>query len=582
MRAALAIAAVALVVVLPAGGSTPSARILFDEPHGSSFDLVEIDADATNYLDLTPGDQTFYAGDQDGSWSPDGSRIVFTSHRDSNVSTEIYVMDADGSNQRRLTNDGPNGPQNSSAEIFDYDPAWSPLGGTIAYLKSVRAVVDVWLMYPDGSGQRALTSDGGEKFDLQWAPVGGRILFSRRDGTYAVSAGGGQPVRLVPAPAAVLSPDGARLAYGNQDGLWTAGPDGQNPARVSALYTIGPVWAPDGSTLAFVGISVFPELSTPKFGAPARQDLYTIGADGGRLRRLTGPPGEEYSTLPTGFAPSWWPDGSRLFYLSQRPYGSSGATTYVMNRDGSCEGAVAGAAAPLRRPLWRPGSQPGLGPIRCADLRVTLDLSGGAIGPAALGEAHEFRFTIDNDGSETATGLRVEARSDAPQVAILDGSAGAYPCSGPPRDLVCSLPELAPGSTSSVAFLVRSRRPGSSRSPSRPPRSSPTPTRARTRSKRRSRYSPATRSGPTATTFSTALRGATGSVLCRAPTGSTAGAATITSTRATGQTLSPAGPGRTRSSPRAATTRSTPATARRTGSTAAPSGTSRSSTGSTW
>jgi hypothetical protein len=131
-----------------------------------------------------------------------------------------------------------------------------------------------------------------------------------------------------------------------------------------------------------------------------------------------------------------------------------------MNRDGSCEGAFAGAAAPLRRPLWRPGSQPGLGPIRCADLRVTLDLSGGAIGPAALGEAHEFRFTIDNDGSETATGLRVEARSDAPQVAILDGSAGAYPCSGPPRDLVCSLPELAPGSTSSVAFLVRSRTAG--------------------------------------------------------------------------------------------------------------------------
>jgi Tol biopolymer transport system component len=154
MRAALAIAAVALVVVLPAGGSTPSARILFDEPHGSSFDLVEIDADATNYLDLTPGDQTFYAGDQDGSWSPDGSRILFTSHRDSNVSTEIYVMSADGSNQRRLTNDGPNGVQNSSPEIFDSDPVWSPDGNEIAYVKKVGQAKNVWLMRPDGTAQR--------------------------------------------------------------------------------------------------------------------------------------------------------------------------------------------------------------------------------------------------------------------------------------------------------------------------------------------------------------------------------------------------------------------------------------------
>jgi hypothetical protein len=45
---ALAALLVGLLFALPAAGSTPSARILFDEPHGSSFDLVEIDADATS------------------------------------------------------------------------------------------------------------------------------------------------------------------------------------------------------------------------------------------------------------------------------------------------------------------------------------------------------------------------------------------------------------------------------------------------------------------------------------------------------------------------------------------------------
>jgi dipeptidyl aminopeptidase/acylaminoacyl peptidase len=142
--------------------------------------VVEADADANGYLNLTPGQDPSYTSDQDGSWSPGGSQIVFASHRDSNVSTEIYVMNADGSSQRRLTHDGPEGVQSVGGQVFDSSPVWSPGGATIAYLKSVSQADDIWLMNPDGSNQRRVTFDGGRKTDLQWSSQG-RLLYAAGD-----------------------------------------------------------------------------------------------------------------------------------------------------------------------------------------------------------------------------------------------------------------------------------------------------------------------------------------------------------------------------------------------------------------
>ena len=109
MRTVVALGVLGLVFAVSASGSTPSAQILFTAAAGTSTDIVTLDADATSYRNLTPGQAAFYVADSDGSWSPDGSKIAFTSHRDSNVGSEVYVMNADGSNQRRLTHDGPDG-----------------------------------------------------------------------------------------------------------------------------------------------------------------------------------------------------------------------------------------------------------------------------------------------------------------------------------------------------------------------------------------------------------------------------------------------------------------------------------------
>jgi TolB protein len=75
---------------------------------------------------------------------PDGSKIVFTSKRDGNY--EIYVMNADGSGQTRVTDD-PAG---------DHYPTWSPDGTKIAFASKRDGDFDIYVMNPDGSGQTRL------------------------------------------------------------------------------------------------------------------------------------------------------------------------------------------------------------------------------------------------------------------------------------------------------------------------------------------------------------------------------------------------------------------------------------------
>jgi TolB protein len=79
------------------------------------------------------------------AWSPDGRKIAFASERDGN--SEIYLMNADGSGQRSLTDD----------LAYDGDPDWSPDGQKITFVSNRDGRYEVYVMNADGSGQRRLT-----------------------------------------------------------------------------------------------------------------------------------------------------------------------------------------------------------------------------------------------------------------------------------------------------------------------------------------------------------------------------------------------------------------------------------------
>ncbi len=88
------------------------------------------------------------------TWSPDGSEIAFRRRR--GRYSQICVINADGSGQRRLTRDKDN-----------YAPAWSPDGSRIAFVRELvddvgadspgRTKEEIWVMNADGSGQTSLT-----------------------------------------------------------------------------------------------------------------------------------------------------------------------------------------------------------------------------------------------------------------------------------------------------------------------------------------------------------------------------------------------------------------------------------------
>lgn len=120
-------------------------------------------ADGSGAVNLT----NHPAIDVSPTWSPDGKQIAFVSDR--NGELQIYVMNSDGSNLRRITSGG-----------YSTDPSWSPNidVNKIAFVRVEGAEANIYTINTDGSDEQRLTSGSGRNENPSWSPDGHYIAFS--------------------------------------------------------------------------------------------------------------------------------------------------------------------------------------------------------------------------------------------------------------------------------------------------------------------------------------------------------------------------------------------------------------------
>jgi Zn finger protein HypA/HybF involved in hydrogenase expression len=240
--------------------------------------------------------------------------IAFVSDRDGNY--EIYVMNADGSQPKNLT-------QNPAD---DFSPAWSPDGRYIAFFSERDGNYEIYVMNADGSQPKNLTQNLAADYSPAWSPDGQHIAFqTERDGNYEIyvmNADGSQPKNLTQNPAAewspAWSPDGQHIAFSsNRDGnyeIYIMNADGSQPKNLTqnSIDNSDPDWSPDGQHIIFSSES------------DGNLEINVMKADGSQQTNLI--------QNRTDYSPAWSPDGQYIVFYSERDGNNE---IYVMNADGS-------------------------------------------------------------------------------------------------------------------------------------------------------------------------------------------------------------------------------------------------------
>jgi Tol biopolymer transport system component len=303
------------------------------------------------------------AEDSSPTWSPDGRKIAFNRWQDGGK--EIYVMDADGSNQTRLTEAGAGAP------------VWSPDGQKIAFVRDDGT----YTMDADGSNEVNLSDDQANDKWPTWSPDGQRIAFASDpddvggDNLYEVyvsNALSGKQANLTYSvtwddyPA--WSPDGQKIAFTKisarfldcgicvgESEIYVMDADGSNQTRLTTNRADDtfPTWSPDGQKIAFQRSPDFDCVLAE--ACRGEHDIYVMDADGSNQVNLTDTP----AVLESGF--SWSPDSEKIAFDSWRddPYQTNNYyEIYVADADGSNQTRLTkNRAVDDMSPTWSPDGE---------------------------------------------------------------------------------------------------------------------------------------------------------------------------------------------------------------------------------
>ena len=235
-------------------------QIVFHSNRNSLYDIFIVNADGSNQRQLTQN----VGNNFDPSLSRDGTKIVFTSDRSGNH--EIFVMDVDGSNQEQLTDN----------RFVDGDGAWSPDGTQIVFTTNRYGNYEIAVINADrssGENARRLTTTSHQDRSPAWSSDGSKIVFIHNYGgdfEIALMNTDGSNVRTLTSnpgddEAPAWSSDGSKIAYsrGNPDpsrvndfDIVVMDADGSNTRRILDTSTTekSPVWSPDDTQIAFHSI----------------------------------------------------------------------------------------------------------------------------------------------------------------------------------------------------------------------------------------------------------------------------------------------------------------------------------------